>query len=525
MRDFRIINQNQGQQISYDEVVNRMNRLVYRDLGVLAKTLGYDSGKAIITSGLRVTPNSGMIVTIGNGAMFQRQGDDLLPCLMPDDIDVTIAAATGVARTDMIEVRVASGTGKEDYVNISTVVDSIVTFSDEAVDKDYYVYLEAQAKSDTTTATAATAGELTGTVEIATTIDLSTNYLIRIADGEDGDAQDIDCRGATPAATTKAEIISAINTAVGRTIASISGNYIKLTGSGTGQVSQFTLTPPRSVANVDATDDIFGLPAVGVYKYTYFGQNEWIKICEIDVGASTTTITSGLIRNIDQKLTWSNSNFFDTILLDQKLFKQTIENYNTQIFTKNVVSTYALAYTVSSAYAGGVLSPNGDIHFIPYNAAVGQKISASGVVSTYALVYTNSNAYAGGVLSPNGDIHFIPFMAAVGQKISASGVVSTYALVYTGINYAYAGGVLSPNGDIHFIPFMAAVGQKISASGVVSTYALVYTGINEYAGGVLLPNGNIHFIPHNAPVGQKILTLSSESLGIGYCCSPFFNKF
>jgi hypothetical protein len=40
------------------------------------------------------------------------------------------------------------------------------------------------------------------------------------------------------------------------------------------------------------------------------------------------------------------------------------------------------------------------------------------VVSTYSLNYTIANAYAGSVLAPNGDIHFIPFFATVGQKIS-----------------------------------------------------------------------------------------------------------
>jgi hypothetical protein len=76
-------------------------------------------------------------------------------------------------------------------------------------------------------------------------------------------------------------------------------------------------------------------------------------------------------------------------------------------------------YTGSSLYYGGVLAPNGDIHFIPgYFATVGQKVSASGVVSTYSLAYTVTNGYKGGVLAPNGDIHFIPQSAAVGQKIS-----------------------------------------------------------------------------------------------------------
>jgi len=56
--------------------------------------------------------------------------------------------------------------------------------------------------------------------------------------------------------------------------------------------------------------------------------------------------------------------------------------------TNGIVSTYSLVYTTTSAYRGGVLAPSGDIHFVPYSANRGQKISSSGVVSTYSLVYT-----------------------------------------------------------------------------------------------------------------------------------------
>ena len=69
----------------------------------------------------------------------------------------------------------------------------------------------------------------------------------------------------------------------------------------------------------------------------------------------------------------------------------------------------------AGTYGGGVLAPNGDIHFVPPAATMGQKISAAGVVSTYTLVV---NGYIGGVLAPNGDIHFVPFAATMGQKIS-----------------------------------------------------------------------------------------------------------
>ena len=173
--------------------------------------------------------------------------------------------------------------------------------------------------------------------------------------------------------------------------------------------------------------------------------------------------------------------------------------------TNGIVSTYSLVYTTTTAYWGGVLAPNGDIHFIPTDAVRGQKISAVGVVSTYSLVYTVANAYQGGVLASNGDIHFVPYGAVRGQKINSSGVVSTYSLVYTA--GSYSGGVLAPNGDIHFVPDGASNrGQKVSAAGVVSTYSLVYTTSNAYSGGVLAPNGDIHFVPQSAVVGQKIST-------------------
>ena len=171
----------------------------------------------------------------------------------------------------------------------------------------------------------------------------------------------------------------------------------------------------------------------------------------------------------------------------------------------SLVSTYSLIYTTSAtiAYQGGVLAANGDIHFVPNNANRGQKVNASGVVSTYSLVYTDNGNYSGGVLAPNGDIHFVPSQAIRGQKVSSAGVVSTYSLVYTASN-AYAGGVLSPSGDIHFVPYSAVRGQKISAAGVVSTYSLIYTTLGAYWGGVLAPNGDIHFVPYAANRGQKV---------------------
>ena len=95
-----------------------------------------------------------------------------------------------------------------------------------------------------------------------------------------------------------------------------------------------------------------------------------------------------------------------------------------QVFTNPIAYTYSLVYTTSNSYSGGVLATNGDIHFVPLVAAVGQKISAAGIASTYSLVYTSGFSYEGGVLAPNGDIHFVPQNAIVGQKISTGSAVN-----------------------------------------------------------------------------------------------------
>jgi hypothetical protein len=197
-------------------------------------------------------------------------------------------------------------------------------------------------------------------------------------------------------------------------------------------------------------------------------------------------------------------------------------------YLSGATAAYTLIIQNANFFSGGVLASNGDIHFVPAASSRGQKVNASGVVSTYSLVYTlgSNTTYRGGVLAPNGDVHFVPGDARVGQKVSTAGVVSTYSLVYTDSNGAYWGGVLAPNGDIHFVPHAARVGQKISAAGVVSTYSLVYTTSESYRGGVIGVNGDIHFIPNLAPVGQKISTagvVSTYSLVYSQTAFPAFS--
>jgi hypothetical protein len=298
-----------------------------------------------------------------------------------------------------------------------------------------------------------------------------------------------------------------------------------------GNSGQLFSVDDSLIGTLTSVNDISGLPILEVSSddkvvMGTFGENTLV-VSGSKVGVKTTNLTKELNVNgttqissdttINENLHLSTSSLSEGIFgsiptFDNSSIDGTLQSWNKlqkilykgvergKVFTNPIVSTYSLVYTSSGAYWGGVLSPNGDIHFIPTNAPVGQKIDRNGVVSTYSLL---ANSYQGGVLAPNGDIHFIPTNASVGQKIDINGVVSTYSLGYT-VGNAYSGGIISTNGDIHFVPVSAVVGQKVSANGVVSTYSLVYTTSFAYSGGVLSPNGDIHFIPQNANRGQKI---------------------
>jgi len=325
-RDLRIVNMAEGQKIESDKIIKRMGEISYRDLGVLAKIGLFDTGKALITSGLKVASGGGMVVNIPVGAMLQRlPSGDILPIISTAAQTLTMDAASGVARTDMVECQVKKVIDKNDIAQ-SVLDSSTGIISLETIKRDVKYYLAVQKKTSTTTATAATAAILSGTVGIAGTIDLSANYLLNIGDGEDGNFQEIDLRGATPEATTGAEIVANINAAVGRVIASIGGgSVINLNGNGTGITSYFEIKPPVSNSDADALETVFGVSAAGAYNYIYEGVNDWIKLAEIDIDTATTVITAAMIRNIDLNSTWASDG---SDVINGKNLYDYINNYN-----------------------------------------------------------------------------------------------------------------------------------------------------------------------------------------------------
>lgn len=142
----RIVNMSPGQLAEYDKVFKRQGEIAYRDMGVLSKIALFNSGKAIITEGLRVVSGGGMVVTIPTGSILQRiTSGDILPCISTAEQTITMDAASGSPRIDIIECQVKSVTDKDDTTK--AVLDPTTgVISLENIKRDLKYYLATQKK-------------------------------------------------------------------------------------------------------------------------------------------------------------------------------------------------------------------------------------------------------------------------------------------------------------------------------------------------------------------------------------------
>lgn len=103
--------------------------------------------------------------------------------------------------------------------------------------------------------TAATQAVIDGRADLSRGIDLSESRFLRLAvDG--APAEEIDCAGPRPRATTLDEVIERINDAFGQTLASSDGRQLRLSSPTTGAGSRLALEPPRAT---DALDLLLGV--------------------------------------------------------------------------------------------------------------------------------------------------------------------------------------------------------------------------------------------------------------------------
>lgn len=319
MKNIRYLQQTIRSRIEHDLVLTRIGELAYRDDNLLVRGLMYpgSSVDAVIIEGLIASPGTGMVVNLTAPAIAVQKIPD---GAYSNDVKYVADANANtnfsisldpshvtLNRIDIIEGRVAKRSAYTDLnVSIADPVTKIISTSTR--DRDYEVYLQVQKVTGTPAAspappspTAATAGILLGTVDINTSpMDLSNKYLFRFAIGPDAELVEIDLRGATPSATTAAEILAKINAAGFGAVATLSGNYLQITATGTGENSVVRVKS-ASDPTKDAYSVITGNSEDPGYHAEFYGGNAWFKIAEIFVPASATSLTAANVRSREEK--------------------------------------------------------------------------------------------------------------------------------------------------------------------------------------------------------------------------------
>ncbi len=317
MRNLRSVQTSDKTRIEPDLVLTRIGDLGIRNVETLIRGMLYrgQNKDAVILSGLIATPRvSGLTLDVEVPAIGAQMidGDDIRFFLdFNNDADYAIsldtAETTGI-RTDIIEARVKRSDAFADNT-IYIANPETKTVSPATRYRDYKYHLEIRKKTGTAggpppTTTAATRGTLTGTVAIATTIDLSLKYILCILIGTDGEWVEVDCRGSVPALTSLAEIIDALNNAGFGTIATNDGsNHLVLTAPGYGENSIIRIKEPLD-ETIDCYDLILGGVLTTGYRHEFKGENKWFKVTEITVPQNATSISEANVKTILEKSSW-----------------------------------------------------------------------------------------------------------------------------------------------------------------------------------------------------------------------------
>lgn len=333
MKALRYMKHNFRQRVEHNLVLERLGELMIRNIHTATRALLYGAATgpvdAVVLEGFTPTVGAGLSVNLsGPKVAVQDAGnaDDVFVCV---DTTATHNVVLDPAdptnpRIDNIVARYKLPVDKFLDTAASQADPSTQTITPAAFYRDKELQLEFLKVTGTPAGVPAapaipggTAGSITGTVAIPTTINLQTEYILNIGVGDEGEFVEVDCRGATPAATTLAEIIAAINLALGAVIASASGNFLKLDAPGTGFNSAIKLKQPLNPA-IDAANNILGIVESIQYIYYYRGGTKYFKVCEVFVPALAVTLIAGNLRSVYNKDSQWNAGAA-TILLGKTL--------------------------------------------------------------------------------------------------------------------------------------------------------------------------------------------------------------
>lgn len=324
MQQLKFLKHNVYQRISASNVLTRAGDLIRDNLNSVMSSM-YDPSRNLVIKGGKFTVDTGWNFHVDAGSFYQQSKNVNTAWIISQILqkNLSVSPSTAQDRYDLVQARyVVNDTNLQsvDIIDPGTGQISQQNFNiDRAVD------LEVQIKEGTPGAGVApsldggAAASITGTPVLTPTVDLSVRYNLKIA-VDNGAFVTVDCRGATPAATTIAEIITKINTAVGLSIASNDGSgHLKLTSLTNGEDSYLTIAPPTTV---DAINILLGLSIVPNYYYTYQGLRPFFKLGEVKIQASSANLIQGDLRDIDSVLSWT---------VDQNATQRTMSVYDLQI--------------------------------------------------------------------------------------------------------------------------------------------------------------------------------------------------
>lgn len=322
MKDLTYIKHNVYQRISADGVLTRGGDLIRENINTIMSSM-YDPSRNLVIKGGKFTVDSGWTFHVDGGSFYQQSKDVTNAWVVSQQLakSLTVDAADPTDRYDLVQARyVVNNTNLQTLDIVDPATGQI---SQQQFYIDRVVALDISIKKGTAgagicpTLDGASAATTTGT-PILTTVDLSTKYKLKIT-VDSGAAVTVDCRGATPAATTIAEIITKINTAVGLTIATNDGSdRLKLTSTTTGEDSYILLTPPSSN---DAINVIMGLSVSPNYYYQYQGTRPYFKLGEVKVRGGSANLLQSDLMDIDSVLSWTR---------DQNATQRTMSVYDMQ---------------------------------------------------------------------------------------------------------------------------------------------------------------------------------------------------
>jgi hypothetical protein len=304
MRNLRRLTQSTYQKLDSDLVITRLGRLMIRDGNIalnrfLTRSASFNAAVTeggIVSIGAGMTCNVSMPMSVvqNNGTRDYRYCFDANGGVSSQSVAITASHPT-LNRIDIIQAQIAQRTKYADAsVDLVNPVTQVVTPSNVNRDSEYYLVISAKAGTPGASPTAptldiATAGTVTGTVIIPATIDLTVTYLLYMAVDEDAEYVLIDLRGATPSATTRAEILAKINGAGFGAIASYDGSFhLVFTSLTTGPYSAIRFRQPQAYTN-DALAAMTGLSLPTGYYAEYLGTAGYFKLAEVTVPAAATT--------------------------------------------------------------------------------------------------------------------------------------------------------------------------------------------------------------------------------------------